>query len=545
MSRFNVPAPRAMGPGPGRHPGPHQPPPPRGSRRVPEAGDDDDLDDCPLCCSELDATDRRFKPCHCGYQICAWCWHQLMERAVASHTHGRCPACRTQYDESTIRFSAPSDAELAAESERLRLKKEKDPDGFTTVSKGSNRKQTLNPKPQTLNTLTLMQRKRLFDVRVIRRNLVYVVGVTPRFCHEKQLHDLSIFQKYGAVLKIHATPPKPNSVLPTGSAYVTFDNDQSAALCIRGVDGTALDGKTLRASFGTTKYCTSFLKNIKCVNPNCLYLHDGGEESDSFTKEEMLAQYGAKNTKAFQDAARSAGGVGGAGSAQGNPAGPAILQSGSPHQGVGGYKGNNFNPHYSLGNQTLNQAPGRERFDPGGATGPGSSRGNLFARDDRFGDKKTGNGVRGNGNGENGGFSNGAFHAEPTSGTRGVTRDVRPAGGGGGGHSSSSLRGGIPAPRLGVPVLGTNCGARNGNGGVNGAVGVGNGSDLTTGMTNLLRIDHRNDNRGAGTQHHGGDPSAGVFGNGKASPPPVPTGAPPPGSQTHRERSRFGFAEEN
>jgi CCR4-NOT transcription complex subunit 4 len=214
-----------------------------------------------------------------------------MERAVASHTHGRCPACRTQYDESTIRFSAPSDAELAAESERLRLKKEKDPDGFTTVSKGSNRKQTLNPKPQTLNTLTLMQRKRLFDVRVIRRNLVYVVGVTPRFCHEKQLHDLSIFQKYGAVLKIHATPPKPNSVLPTGSAYVTFDNDQryvpafpkfrtpcfteagdccpyieiymaltlfwqnvkSAALCIRGVDGTALDGKTLRASFGTTK----------------------------------------------------------------------------------------------------------------------------------------------------------------------------------------------------------------------------------------------------------------------------------------------------
>jgi len=64
-------------------------------------------------------------------------------------------------------------------------------------------------------------------------------------------------------------------------------------------------------------------------------------------------------------------------------------------------------------------------------------------------------------------------------------------------------------------------------------------------MTNLLRIDHRNDNRGAGTQHNGGDPSAGVFGNGKASPPPVPTGAPPPGSQTHRERSRFGFAEEN
>jgi hypothetical protein len=44
------------------------------------ATDDDDgageCSDCPLCCNALDATDRHFRPCRCGYQICAWCWHQ-------------------------------------------------------------------------------------------------------------------------------------------------------------------------------------------------------------------------------------------------------------------------------------------------------------------------------------------------------------------------------------------------------------------------------------------------------------------------------------
>jgi hypothetical protein len=85
-------------------------------------------------------------------------------------------------------------------------------------------------------------------------------------------------------------------------------DEAAAARCIRGVDNTTLDGKTLRASFGTTKYCTSFLKGQTCLNKNCLYLHDGGVPArDSFTKEEMLAQYGSKNTRAFQNAAQLGG----------------------------------------------------------------------------------------------------------------------------------------------------------------------------------------------------------------------------------------------
>ena len=287
-----------------------------------------------MCCSALDATDRRFKPCACGYQLCAWCWHQLMEQARAADAAGRCPACRAEYDERSIRFDAPSEEELAAES-RKRTGREPTREAGASVAShvesrvasrvasrvgsnlGSNAAASVpaeraasggpgDKKNQSTRRPSAADRKRLFDVRVIRRNLVYVVGLTPRFCEEASLRETRIFQKFGEVLKIHAAPPKPGAAPATGSAYVTFADEAAAARCVRGVDRFVLDGQTLRASFGTTKYCTNFLRGAPCHNKNCLYLHEGVEADDhlSFTKEEMLAQYGSKNTRAFQDAAR-------------------------------------------------------------------------------------------------------------------------------------------------------------------------------------------------------------------------------------------------
>lgn len=43
----------------------------------------------------------------------------------------------------------------------------------------------------------------------------------------------------------------------------------------------------LQASLGTTKYCSYFLKNMQCPKPDCMYLHELGDEAASFTKEEM------------------------------------------------------------------------------------------------------------------------------------------------------------------------------------------------------------------------------------------------------------------
>ena len=54
------------------------------------ADDDDDI--CPLCCEELDISDKNFIPCKCGYRVCMWCWHHIKD-----NLNGLCPACRTPY----------------------------------------------------------------------------------------------------------------------------------------------------------------------------------------------------------------------------------------------------------------------------------------------------------------------------------------------------------------------------------------------------------------------------------------------------------------
>lgn len=48
-----------------------------------------------------------------------------------------------------------------------------------------------------------------------------------------------------------------------------------------------LEGRQLRSNFGTTKYCATYLRNSPCSNPDCLYLHELGDEEDRFTKEEI------------------------------------------------------------------------------------------------------------------------------------------------------------------------------------------------------------------------------------------------------------------
>lgn len=47
----------------------------------------------------------------------------------------------------------------------------------------------------------------------------------------------------------------------------------------------------MRASFGTAKYCISFLRSVTCTNNNCLDVHEWGESDDCFTREELATLY--------------------------------------------------------------------------------------------------------------------------------------------------------------------------------------------------------------------------------------------------------------
>ncbi|VAI30454.1 unnamed protein product [Triticum turgidum subsp. durum] len=230
---------------------------------------------CPLCAEEMDITDQQLKPCKCGYEICVWCWHHIIDMAEKEDTEGRCPACRTRYDKDRI-------VKMAATCDR------------TVADKNTDKKQ----KTQKVKskTLTVEAKKHLASVRVIQRNLVYIIGLPANLCNESVLERREYFGQYGKVLKVSVSRPTgaPSQQTSTNngiSVYITYAKEEEAIRCIQAVHNFVLEGKVLRACFGTTKYCHAWLRNMTCGNPDCLYLHDVGSQEDSFTKDEIISAY--------------------------------------------------------------------------------------------------------------------------------------------------------------------------------------------------------------------------------------------------------------
>ena len=136
--------------------------------------------------------------------------------------------------------------------------------------------------------LTPAERRALVDVRVIQYNLVYVIGLSPKIANEETLRSHEYFGQYGKIVKLVVNRSHMrNGAHNSASAYITYEKKEAARESIASVNGFYLDERTVKASFGTTKYCNMFLKGLTCVNPDCLYLHHRGDESDSFTKEQM------------------------------------------------------------------------------------------------------------------------------------------------------------------------------------------------------------------------------------------------------------------
>ncbi|KAF9532302.1 hypothetical protein CPB83DRAFT_847618 [Crepidotus variabilis] len=229
---------------------------------------DDEAEDaeCPLCLEEMDVSDLNFKPCVCGYQICRFCWHHIKE-----NLNKRCPACRRIYTDEAVEFKpiAAEDHKRLTQQKKQREREKKD--------------------------LETLGRKHLANVRVVQRNVVYVVGIGSQFAKEELISTLrsnDYFGQYGKISKILLVKRNsPGGGGPVVGLYITYHRKEDAARCIAAVDGVTSPGggrdNIMRASHGTTKYCMTFLRGSSCNDHNCMNLHEWGDEKDCFTKEDL------------------------------------------------------------------------------------------------------------------------------------------------------------------------------------------------------------------------------------------------------------------
>ncbi|KAK9312990.1 hypothetical protein V1522DRAFT_405406 [Lipomyces starkeyi] len=232
---------------------------------------DDEEEVCPLCVEEFDISDKGFKPCPCGYQVCQFCYNNIRQNP---QLNGRCPGCRRPYDDESVEYKVVTAEEWRQDHQKqTRREKEK------------------KQKERERKEIEQASRKHLSGMRVIQKNLVYVVGLNPHIPHE-ELHNTlrgdQFFGQYGKIQKI-VVNRRNNGGAGNGGigVYVTYLKKEDAAKCIAAVDGSMNDGKILRAAYGTTKYCSSYLRNQPCPNPNCMFLHEPGEEADSYTRQDL------------------------------------------------------------------------------------------------------------------------------------------------------------------------------------------------------------------------------------------------------------------
>ncbi|CAM9177523.1 unnamed protein product, partial [Choristocarpus tenellus] len=263
----------------------------------------DDEDICPLCCEVLDLSDKNFMPCPCGYRVCMWCWHRIKE-----NYSNLCPACRSTYSDDPHAFAAvDKDAVIKNENKKKQRAKQKESVTASAAAAATaarehqhalhlrhyhqhqqhlqhlQREQQQQANRGGGNVGGIANRRDLATMRVVQRNIVCVNNLPTTLGSEEALRKPEYFGQYGRIYKITVSTAQ-GSV----TANITFAHKKDALACILAADGFWLEGRQLRANFGTNKFCATFLRNSPCTNPDCLFLHELGEEEDRFTKEEVL-----------------------------------------------------------------------------------------------------------------------------------------------------------------------------------------------------------------------------------------------------------------
>ena len=130
------------------------------------------------------------------------------------------------------------------------------------------------------------------NMRIIQKNLIYLIGLPKELAFsENKLNQFEYFGQYGQIKKTVVNKNKtyncnnPNG--PSYSCHITYSSISESSLAMLSLENATIDNHVFKASYGTTKYCSNFLRNTLCLNKDCLYLHSLADESDIISRDIM------------------------------------------------------------------------------------------------------------------------------------------------------------------------------------------------------------------------------------------------------------------
>lgn len=84
-------------------------------------------------------------------------------------------------------------------------------------------------------------------MRIIQKNLVYIIGLAPSITEENTIRSQQLFGQYGVIKKVILNnSPQLIEKVHSCCAYVTYSKPQEALDCIMATDGCVLHGCQIR-----------------------------------------------------------------------------------------------------------------------------------------------------------------------------------------------------------------------------------------------------------------------------------------------------------
>ena len=133
----------------------------------------------------------------------------------------------------------------------------------------------------------------LSKIRIIKKNLVHAHGLPSNLANIEKLSQFEYFGQYGTIKKaLISSKTNSETNKKTFSIYITYSNEIEASFAILAVDSLLIEGKLIRAFFGTTKYCNYFLNNSHCPNEEkCMFLHKIVKDKDIIIEPDIVFSY--------------------------------------------------------------------------------------------------------------------------------------------------------------------------------------------------------------------------------------------------------------